>query len=783
MEWLSVALLVVLGAAWVSAPFIALVQIGRLRRELGALKAKLVLLESSAPSVAPRVAVEPAAPSALAHVASSVAVEPGEPTPPVPAPIPATAPPGRTPAQAERLEDLIGSVWLQNAGAVVLLLGVFFFILWGYTTGRFGPGALVAAGIGIGLASAWRGDRLARSLPRLGHAFIGVGLGAIYLSLYLGHFTLHVLSLSVAFASLLAASALAIGAGLRYRAQAIAAIGVVGAFLPQLLASWIPLKGFSLEPAALLGYVAAVDVLVFALAARSGWSALDLSALALTALVWRLTYPGGAWSSGVTLSLAGLFTGLGLAPLPKLVGHAGRVRAIDLAVVAGAPAGLIFSLWAWLVASPPVPVAQLLLSLGALELLAALGVDSRRTERDLWRPLTGAAVVFFSAGLQRLVGDENLGLVWCVEGVVLVLLGRGPRAGWLRLCGHVVTALAVLVAFSNAAWRESGTRVLSLEGLEAVRGLTIIVALLAGATFLARQREHLAPLEHRAPELWTAAANALLLGWSWRVSDALAHAFGDPSGRWRWGSAALAGTGSPRSPQLFTALLGFAWLAQAASLAWLGSRAGRGFLRFCAYAVAVPGLAVAAWSLRFLDGWNRDQWPVFYPAGLCGLGSVVLAAAVVARYAARRRELPHAERNTPEVCTAGLMLLLLSWSAREAGHVARTFLGVPGESFQWSAHLPPAALERVGTLGAALTSAAWLVEAIVLLALGWFRSAPFLRWAGLALIGATVIKFAFYDLASADVFWRFLTAIAAGAAMLAVSYAYQRRAKRSRSGG
>ena len=74
-----------------------------------------------------------------------------------------------------------------------------------------------------------------------------------------------------------------------------------------------------------------------------------------------------------------------------------------------------------------MPVAQLLLSLGALELLAALGVDSRRTERDLWRPLTGAAVVFFSAGLQRLVGDENLGLVWCVEGVVLVLLGRGPR--------------------------------------------------------------------------------------------------------------------------------------------------------------------------------------------------------------------------------------------------------------------------------------------------------------------------------------------------------------------
>jgi len=45
----------------------------------------------------------------------------------------------------------------------------------------------------------------------------------------------------------------------------------------------------------------------------------------------------------------------------------------------------------------------------------------------------------------------------------------------------------------------------------------------------------------------------------------------------------------------------------------------------------------------------------------------------------------------------------------------------------------------------------------------------------------TVLKFAFYDLASADVFWRFLTAIAAGAAMLAVSYAYQRQARRKRA--
>ena len=79
------------------------------------------------------------------------------------------------------------------------------------------------------------------------------------------------------------------------------------------------------------------------------------------------------------------------------------------------------------------------------------------------------------------------------------------------------------------------------------------------------------------------------------------------------------------------------------------------------------------------------------------------------------------------------------------------------------------------TFGAAFTSAAWLVQALALLAFGWTRRSAFLRWAGLLLFGLTVLKFLLYDLQTVDVFWRFVTAIVVGVAMLAVSYAYQRR--------
>ena len=63
---------------------------------------------------------------------------------------------------------------------------------------------------------------------------------------------------------------------------------------------------------------------------------------------------------------------------------------------------------------------------------------------------------------------------------------------------------------------------------------------------------------------------------------------------------------------------------------------------------------------------------------------------------------------------------------------------------------------------------------------GWIRSSAFLRWMGLGLFGVTVLKFLIADLQTVDIFWRFLTALVVGAALLAVSYAYQRRTRDAR---
>ncbi|MGH7730908.1 MAG: DUF2339 domain-containing protein, partial [Candidatus Eiseniibacteriota bacterium] len=651
-------------------------------------------------------------------------------------------------------------------------------ILWGYTTGRFGPGVLVAAGVALGAALAWRGDRMARSLPLLGHALIGVGLGTVYLSLYLGHFTLGALPSSVAFVSLPLVSIGSVAVGLRYRVQTIATLGVLGAFVPQLLAAWVPLRGFSMSSPAMLGYLAVVDAVVFLLAARAGWSGLCLAALVMSAVTWTAQFARAPWGWDVQAGLSLLFVALGLSPLPRLVRNEGMVRGIDLAVIAVAPFCLIAASWPLLAAASRNASAILLALLAIPYLVAALWADARRTERDLWRPLTGAVVVFLTAALERALGREHTPMAWCVEGTLLVWLGMRERGVWLRLCGYAVSALGALWTLGTVFWPWDWDRQLVPAFYPAgIRSLVAVLAVLAGGWLLGRGRRHLTVEERPMPEFWTGLGNFLLLTWTGREAFHLAIALEGEGGR--WASKAAFETAGQRAGALAAALMGVAWLTQSLVLVTRGWSSGQGFPRACGYAAGILGALAMLAGQNMADGWSTDQLPILYPAGIVTLGGIGLIAAMAAILATDRTRLGANERRMPEVWTTAASLLMLSWIGAEAGHLARSIEGIPGYP---RPHVPVSreAMTRVRVLAASFTSAGWLLQALVLLALGWARGSAFLRWAGLGLAGITVLKFLVVDLQMVDVFWRFLTAILVGAALLGVSYAYQRRARGAR---
>jgi uncharacterized membrane protein len=767
------------------APWWALIEARRARREVERLRSRMSLLEykvehrplleqvpdpSAEPATTPPAPIPITAAPPVARVADAIASAPTPaPTaPPLPpeiptardAHVPSPPAPARAAFDSSRVEEMIGGIWLQNVGSILLLLGVFFLILWGYTTGRMGPEVLVAAGAVLGIALVWRGGVIARSLPAFGHAVIGVGLGIVYLALYLGHFTLHVLDQRAAFSLLALVSIASVVVGLRHDARTIAALGVIGAFLPQLIAAWVPLRGFSLPAPGLLAYMALVNVVVFALAATAGWTSLDLTSLVITTATWIATFGNHPWSLGVEIGLCALYLLLGLAPLPRLVARSTFANH-ELLVVAGAPMFLILASWPFFAAANPRAVAVLLLSLSAVYMLAAWWVDTRRSERDLWRPLTGAAILFMTGALQRAVGYENTAMAWCAEGAVLVWLGLQPRNQWLRYAGYAVEAIGALCLFITLETTGRQPDLVALANAPALRDLFCLIVIFVVAALTSRRRDDLGPGERLAPEAWTGIGNLLLMIWSGREASHLSHAFEGRVGRWSGGAG---GSGAQMLTAAFTAC---AWIAQAWVLFQLGiAGARRALPRFCAYIIATLAGVVLLICIAFVSNtWSGSSASLFDPFGIATLLGTLGLIAIGHEIGRARPHLGDSELRMHEVVTTLANVVMLAWSAREAPRLAIAISPAAG-----SARAP-----GVATVGAVITSGAWTIQAAVLLALGWAKSSPFLRWLGLALFGLTVLKFLFVDLQQVDVFWRFLTAIVVGLVLLAVSYFYQRR--------
>ena len=683
---------------------------------------------------------------------------------PSPVPLPALPP---TPARRARpdanLEQLIGGVWLQNIGSVLLLVGLFLMILWGYNSGRLGPGVLVGAGVTLGLALVWRGDRVARSVAPFGHALIGVGLGVVYLTLYLGHVRLHVLPAWAAFILLALVSCGSALAGLRYRVQLIAALGVIGAFIPILMAAWLPLAGLWLSPPGLLAYLAIINLFVIVLAVRAGWSALGIAGCVMAAATWIWSFHTASWGWGIEGGLAVLFTALGLAPLPRLVSVEGRVRPIDLAVIALAPLCLLAASSPFLAYAGRSQVAMLFITLAIVHLLAVLWVDARRPERDLWRPLSAAAILFLTAALERGLGTERTPVAWCIEGVGLLALGvSGRGGGWLRFWGSLVLGIAALWMFSgllDMPWNPSQLPVLYGGS---IRSLICIGALLAGGFVLARHRDRLSDAERWTPEFWTVAGNLLLGAWIGIEAGHLARVMTGAGGRFAYLLPVGVNVEARREGLQF-AMSESGWMAQAAVIAMIAPVRSGAFLRVFAAAAGGCAMVCGLIALSIADGWGPDQIVALYPAGLLGLAAILAAGAVSYRLAIRRTGAGSAQDWIPELWALASNVLLMLWSRREAVHVAMT----------WMAGDPQG--PRVSTAASALASGAWIVQAVALLSAGWISGSAFLRWCGLSLIGLTVIKFLIVDLQTVDVFWRFVTALAAGAAMMAISFNYRKR--------
>lgn len=197
------------------------------------------------------------------------------------------------------------------------------------------------------------------------------------------------------------------------------------------------------------------------------------------------------------------------------------------------------------------------------------------------------------------------------------------------------------------------------------------------------------------------------------------------------------------------------WLAEALALLWLAKMDGidaRG-------RVAVQWLCVAAMLLG-TGGALMGPWlyPVSAQAFLnrefaTAMGAAVMLAAACVMWP----RMPETAGSGPSrgrmagVAFTLLNVVLLVAMRREIG------LAISGDD------------------AVAFTFSAWMaVQGAAVLALGFARRSAGVRWAGLVLLGVTLLKTVFYDLRNVGAGLRVLSYLALGALLMGVSYAYQK---------
>jgi uncharacterized membrane protein len=312
-------------------------------------------------------------------------------------------------------------IWL---GGIALVLAAIFLIRYSIEVGLITPAArMVGAGLfGLTLLAIGEWARVGRLAddPRIAQALVGAGLAILYATIYGSQILYALIGSRTAFAGMAVVTVAALGLSLRHGAPT-AIMGLVGGFLTPLLV------GSQSQTAPLLVYLALLDLALFALAWRRGWTWLAAAATVLS-FAWTLWLV--AERSAEDALLAGLFIAA-LAAAAALV-RPGTGR--QLALIQ--PLGLGLLQLAILIARTDVGAPAWAL-FGTLSLAAILLAAMRR---EHW-PAPPAALAFAlllllvkaGFGPSELVPAAAIGTGLLFGGAGFALARRAPAAMWTAL--------------------------------------------------------------------------------------------------------------------------------------------------------------------------------------------------------------------------------------------------------------------------------------------------------------------------------------------------------------
>ncbi len=648
------------------------------------------------------------------------------------------------------LEAFLGGRVLLVVGVVVVLIGLAFFLKVAIDRGwlgALGPGMRIGLGAAAGVALLVAGDRVrARGLTVFGHALMGGGLGALYLSNFFATTWYDLIGQQTAFVVVGGVTAVGAFLAIRRDAKLLAWLGFLGAFLaPALLGRDVD----ALE--SLTVWLIVVDLGLLAVLARRSWQGLDVMAFVASAVYFAFWYERWydleARQTGVALSLpeeaparlgvaclclsALLATKLLLNLLPAGWRRA-RLAPTSLAAAVGAGVAALAMGHALLFPASRGALGVSVLVTGAVYVAGARWIARRSGGRgDDTDTLDVVGIASLAVALAVLLEGDALTPAWAAAGLAAVVAGcRMPGRPFL-VSGLVLMGLATVHVFSDRMplHHEPFLPLVNISFLSAAS--PAVAMLLAGAA-MRRVREDITTQVR--PIVIT--VGAWLLGFL-VAADLLDHAVLDPG---RYGDAAhelglvFASLGLATLGALFTASLG----------------RGRDPVP-----TAGIGPVLGALLLALLVNVTGNR-PGFTPVvnSIFGAGLFATAAAVFAGRLLRGQ------------------LRVVAWSA--VGVAA--FSLVTSEIFATGRFAEIAAGSRAEAEFRAQVwvSVAWGLYGAVLLWVGFRRDLAALRWSALGVFALTLGKIVFVDMSQLDTLYRIGSFLGVGGLLVAASFLYQR---------
>lgn len=757
MEFVLVLILVFL-LCWFGATVYGIIAIKSIKRRLSWLEVEIsrrpraettpVLKSAPSPvqpiSAEPVRAEEPVTPSRSIEepVDAGVAGTINLPKPVQPSILIQSARPVRTlEDQLNSLERLVGTRWLNWVGALVTLAGTAFLLKFLYDRGWIGPAGRIAIGMGIGVVLLYLGEVKLRKLHDLfSQSVSAAGCGALFLTAFLSYKFYEFSSRTATFALLCWFALFAVALAVVRRGPVLAFLGLLCAYLtPYLLSTGQD------QAEALFSYLAVLALAAAVVNIMRNWPGIVSLCFIFSCIYyigWYIKFYSPERLPIAAIGAVGLILLFGIAALARSLWRKTSVQMEECLVIASSfILGLSF-LWA-ILSKEHRPVLGFVLCGLTLFALAALHAAWRRNGLN---PVLESTLLGLASGSLLLVIPASFKadvamLAWALAGVVFA--DMGARAG--RILLEIAAGFCLLAGL----W------------IGLVQGVSHTGAFIpvANSVFLAWLGVVLAWFivgfryfrGNPAQSQRNGVGMALQIASSFMLIALLSYEVA----AWFRGEIINAGSNGPvlrdyRNAALFVLWAFYPWL-------WLfGARPRPRLYELSSVHYGILGFVF----LLMLPGFHNRETLVFLnPVFLAAL----LLPAGIFLIATKMGENRNAIKASLQTFAHLLCVIVLTVELYQGLYLS----SLTESSRDW--------------VRMALISVAWAVYATVLLGIGISRNLPPWRWLALGLLGLTLLKVLFLDMAEVRQIWRVLSFMVLGALLMICSYAYSRHERMKRT--